>query len=197
MKYFIFILFLVSIGCKTESKTKAEQPSQTATQLEAEPEIDPSVYHIWEDYIELHPEFKGDSIPPAEFFHNNRADANRLAALTRNGKKKASSGLYQLYQHYQVDLPKVGDKQIVTDFDGKAQAIIENKNVDTIPFNKISAAYAALDMGTPIEPLAKWKKAHWNFFKNFLDENESAGQLNAQMLIVCVTFDTLLTRKPE
>tara|TARA_R110002050_G_scaffold253691_4_gene391925 strand:- start:4099 stop:4449 length:351 start_codon:yes stop_codon:yes gene_type:complete len=113
--------------------------------------------------------------------------------LTLNGKKKASSGLYSLYKHDNIDLSKVGTKQIITDFDDKAQAIIENKSVDTISFNKISKDYAALDMGTDIEPLEKWKKAHWDFFEGILEE--SGEKPNEEMLVVCVKFETIWTAK--
>ena len=41
-------------------------------------------------------------------------------------------------------------------------------------------------MGTSIEPLKKWKKAHWDFFESFLKER---GQKpTEEMLIVAVEF---------
>ena len=150
MKYLTLILFLIFIGCKNESKTKTETQAETITEMESVNGIDKSVSEMWNNYIETNPEFKDEEIPESDFFHNNREDANRLAELTLNGKKKASSGLYSLYKQYEVDLPKVGMKQIITNFDGKAQVIIKNRSVDTIPFNKISKDYAELDMGTNI-----------------------------------------------
>ena len=195
MKHLTIILFLIFISCKNESKTKIQTETQTETEMVTESEnvIDKSVSEMWKNYIESNPKFKGEEIPESDFFHNNREDANRLAELTLNGKKKASSGLYSLYKQYNVDLPKVGTKQIITNFDGKAQAIIENKNVDTIPFNKISKDYAELDMGTDIKPLEKWKKAHWDFFEGFLEE--SGEKPTEEMLIVCVRFETIWTKK--
>lgn len=193
MKYLILVLFLIFISCKNESKTKTETQAETTTEMESENGIDKSVSEMWNNYIESNPEFKDEEIPESDFFHNNREDANQLAELTLNGKKKASSGLYTLYKQYEVDLPKVGTKQIITDFDGKAQVIIENRSVDTIPFNKISEKYAELDMGTDIEPLEKWKKAHWDFFEGFL--KESGEKPTEEMLIVCVRFDTIWTEK--
>ena len=192
MKHLTFILFLIFISCKDEPKTKTPTETETKTETETESEnaIDKSVFEIWNNYIESNPQFKDDEIPESDFFHNNREDANRLAELTLNGKKQASSGLYSLYKQYDVDLPTVGAKQIITDFDGKAIAIIENSSVDTIPFHKISEDYAELDMGTDIEPLEKWKKAHWNFFQNFLEENDGE-KLTEEMLIVCVRFETI------
>ena len=192
MKQFIFLSFLIFVSCKEASKTKTETQT-TTTEIESENVIDKSVVEMWKNYIESNPEFKEEEIPESDFFHNNTEDAKRLAELTLNRKKKASSGLYSLYQKYNIDLPKIGAKQIVTDFDGKAQAIIENRCVDTIPFNEISKEYAALDMGTNIEPLKKWKKAHWDFFEPFL--KESGEQPTEEMLIVCINFETIWPQK--
>ena len=170
MRHISIFLFLILVGCKNETKSKSEIGTENQSEVTTENEdgIDKSVSEMWNDFTESNPEFKSDGIPESDFFHNNEADANRLAELTLTGKKRASSGLYSLYEQYNAELPKVGTKQIVTDFNGKAKAIIENVSVDTIPFNKISKEYAEMDMGTNIEPLEKWQKAHWEFFENFL-----------------------------
>ena len=155
--------------------------------------INNSVTQMWQNYIQANPKSKHEEIPESDFFHNTKEDANRLAQLTLEGKKKASSGLYSLYKQYEVALPKVGDKQIITDFDGKAQAIIVNTQMDTIPFNQISQEYAQLDMGTAINPLEKWKKAHWDFFESFLKEN--GEEASEEMLVVCVRFEKVWPEK--
>ncbi|QCX38634.1 ASCH domain-containing protein [Aureibaculum algae] len=197
MKHLAIVLIFILMSCKNEPKTETKMETDTngdiVTESESESQIDQSVYEMWNNYIKSNPEFKNQEIPESDFFHNNREDANRLAVLTINGKKKASSGLYSLYKQYNVDIPKVGTKQIITDFDGKAKAIIENSSVDTIPFNKISKDYAELDMGTDIEPLEKWKKAHWDFFESVLEE--SGEKPTEEMLVVCVTFETIWTEK--
>ncbi|MDP5229833.1 MAG: ASCH domain-containing protein [Cellulophaga sp.] len=101
----------------------------------------------------------------------------------------AISGLYIWYKEANVALPMKGTKLIVTDFNGKARAIIERKKVDTIPFNMISTAYAALDMGTNIQPLEKWKKAHWEIFANSLEQN--GQKATDEILVVCEWFETI------
>ncbi len=106
------------------------------------------------------------------------------------GKKRAGSNLYFWYEQANADLPKIGTKSIVTDFDGKAQAIIEIIKVDTIPFNKISEDYAELDMGTDVEPLEKWKKAHWDFFTDALQQSGEKPPTE-EMLIVCERFQKI------
>ena len=195
MRQISIFLFLILIGCKNETKNKREIGIENQSEMltEKDNEIDLSASEMWNDFTESNPEFKNDEIPESDFFHNNEKDANRLAELTLTGKKRATSGLYSLYEQYKADLPSVGTKQIVTDFNGNAKAIIENVSVDTIPFNKISKEYAELDMGTDIEPLEKWKKAHWEFFEIFLEE--SGKKPTEEMLIVAVEFKRIWPKK--
>ncbi len=159
--------------------------------MKTEDGIDQSVYKMWNSFTASNPEFKDNELPESWYFHTNKEDADRLAELTLKGIKKASSGLYSWYEEANADLPKIGTKHIITDFDGKARAIIEIKKVDTIPFNQISKAYAEMDMGTNIEPLKKWKKAHWDFFASTMQE--SGEQPTEDMLIVCERFETIWT----
>lgn len=183
MKRLIILFFLIFINCKNVTKTQTLK----------ENEIDKSVYEMWNNYIKVNPQFKDDKIPESDFFHNNKEDANRLAKLTITGKKKASSGLLSLYKEYNIDIPKVGTKQIITDFDGKAQVIIQNTKIDTILFYKISKEYAEMDMGTDIKPLEKWKKAHWIFFERFL--KESGKKPTEEMEVVCIRFKKIWPQK--
>ncbi|PIB37847.1 hypothetical protein BFP75_19535 [Maribacter sp. 4G9] len=166
-------------SCKPDPKTQIAAPQK----------IDPTVYAMWEDYGQAHPEAKSNEMPESWFFHDNQKDADRLVALVINGKKRASSGLYAWYQEAGADLPAVGAKSIITNFDGTAQAIIEIIQVDTVPFNQISAAYAAMDTGTEVDALAQWKKAHRAFFQNTLEE--SGQKLTEDMLVVCEMFKTV------
>ena len=175
MKPLILLLFIVLTSCKSEKPDK-------------------SVYEMWNNYAASNSEFASVEMPDAWHFHMNREDANRLAELTLSGKKKAMSELYSWYEAGGLDLDEIGTKHIITDFDGKAQAIIEIIKVDTIPFNKISKDYAALDMGTIIEPLKKWKKAHWDFFANALEQ--SGEKPTEEMLIVCEWFKTIWPENP-
>jgi uncharacterized protein YhfF len=179
MRSITIILFLILLSCKSEIKN--------------ENGIDKTVYEIWDQFTTSNPDYKKDERPESWFFHTNREDANRLATLTFDGKKQASSGLYSWYKEANVDLPKLGTKHIITDYDGKAWAIIEIKKVDTVPFNEISKEYAILDMGTKIEPLKKWKKAHWSFFTNAMEQN--GEKPTEEMLVVCERFETIWTKK--
>jgi len=179
MRYLICIFLITITACKSETKSKNS--------------IDKSVYKMWLAYTESHPQFQQDELPESWYFHNNKEDANRLIELVLNGKKKASSGLYAWYKNADANLPKIGTKLIITDFNGTAKAIIEITKVDTIPFNKITKSYAALDMGTSINPLQKWKKAHSDFFRNTLKQSDSQPLENR--LVVCEEFETIWPEK--
>ncbi len=195
MKYITIFLLLTLISCKnktnTDSITETETIIKTESKVETEIEdgIDETVYEMWDSFTASNPEFKSEAVPDSDSFHNNEYDANRLADLIVNGKKKAGSSLYFWFKEANADLPKIGTKTIVTNFDGKARAIIEITKVDTIPFNKIQKDYAELDMGTTIEPLKKWKKAHWEFFESAL--GQSGDKPTEEMLVVCQWFDTI------
>lgn len=211
MKHLIIVCFLILISCKSEPKNNIKPEVKTAYDTEDKsPEIDTktnqdsyeiwnddneeivytkttdkTVYEMWNNFITAYPEFKKENLPHAEPFYDNKEEANRLANLIISGKKKATSGLYVWYEELNVGLPKIGTKLIVTDFEGKAKAIIRTTKVDTVPFNKISKTYAALDMGTEITPLEKWKKAHWDFFASTVDNPTD------NLLVVCETFETI------
>lgn len=191
MKYLTPIFFLVLLSCQNHSRGVDIKE----THIEPQRVIDTSVFQMWNDYIKSNPSFKGQNLPESDFFHNNREDANRLAKLTLLGKKKATSSLFSLYKKYEMDLPKVGTKQIVTDFDGKAKAIIQITIVDTVPFKNVSRVYARLDLGTDEEALIKWRKTHWDFFEKFLGESEEKP--NEEMLIVCTSFQKIWPKSEE
>lgn len=175
MRNLLLLFLLLTISCKNE--TTADDKSSN------------SVVDMWKAYVKANPKSEDKSLPDSWFFHDNKADANRLGQLVLKGKKKASSGLYALYNDANAELPKVGSKKIITDFEGKALAIIEIRKVDTIPFNKISKDYAALDMGTSENSLETWKKAHWDFFESVLQEKDKTP--TKDMLVVCQWFETI------
>ena len=184
MKNIFIFLFLILASCKSEPKTEPKLESG----------IDKTVSQMWNNFTKSNPEFKDEEMPESWYFHNNKEDANRLAKLTLNGKKTAmTTGLYRWYKEAGADLTKIVTKQIVTDFDGKAKAILAIKKVDTIPCNQMTKAYAAKDMGTNTEPLKKWKKAHWDFFSSVMEEN--GEKPTEDMLIVFESFETIWTEK--
>ncbi len=183
-KIIALIVFGFTISCKPKPKKEVTEESR----------IEDSVSQMWEDFTASNPQFKNHEIPESWFFHDNKADADRLANLTLNGKKTAmTSGLYVWYEEAGAELPSIGTKHIVTNFEGGAQAIIEITQVDTIPFNQLPKEYAAMDMGTNEEPLEKWRMAHWEFFTKIMEEN--GEKPTDEMLIVFEQFKTIWPEK--
>lgn len=179
MKHLLSLLLLLTLSCNNIQKSETVNA----------PSVDRSVIKMWNAYTTTNQDAANSELPESWFFHNNKEDADRLAKLVLTGKKQAGSGLYVWYEEANAPLPQIGTKHIITDFDGNAQAIIEIKRVNTIPFNQISQEYAALDMGTAIDPLEKWKKAHWDFFKSALAESNQ--EPTEDMLVVCEYFETI------
>jgi len=80
MRHIAIILFLILtlISCK----------NQNTSESKAEEGIDKTVYEMWDNFTESNPGFKDNEMPESWYFHNNEKDANRLAKLIVNGKKK-------------------------------------------------------------------------------------------------------------
>jgi len=192
MKQLLLLVLLCFLSCDYFEKPTTEEQTETTTKTDTENAVDISVTQMWEDYTVANPNEATSERPESWFFHNNKADADRLGKLVAAGKKQAGSGLYIWYEEASAPLPESGTKHIITDFDGKALAIIETRKVDTIPFNKITAEYASLDMGTDEQPLEKWKKAHSDFFTMALAESNDT--FLEDMLVVCEYFETIWPR---
>ncbi|XOV78795.1 MAG: ASCH domain-containing protein [Aestuariibacter sp.] len=128
-------------------------------------------------------------LPPRELnswhFCDNEIDANECATLVLNNSKMATSPSLWWYQSNDEPLPKVGDLNIVTNWDGEALCIIETTKVSIIPFNEITEEYAQLE-GEGDKSLAHWKRVHWEYY-----HRELAGTSytpSDDMPVVCEIF---------
>lgn len=122
---------------------------------------------------------------PSWHFCDNKTDANECAALVLNNIKRATSPSLWWFQAKNEALPKVGDLNIVTNWEGEAQCIIETTNVSIIPFNEISEEYAQLE-GEGDKSLKYWKRVHWAYYHRELEG--TAYEPNEDMPIVCESF---------
>ncbi|CAH0343987.1 ASCH domain-containing protein [Bacillus sp. CECT 9360] len=141
-----------------------------------------SVSQMWENYlITLENKLKN-----AEYsswhFSANKEDANELAALVRNNVKTATSSLHMLYEMEGVKRPQKGELNIITDWDGVAQAITETVNVSIIPFKEVSEDFARKE-GEGDRTLHYWRTVHIDFFtKELMNMNIAFSE---DMLVVC------------
>ncbi|WP_218139601.1 ASCH domain-containing protein [Thalassotalea agarivorans] len=126
---------------------------------------------------------------PAWHFCDNEVDANECAALVLAGIKRATSPSLWWYQANEEVLPKVGDINIVTNWAGEAQCVIKTTAVAVVPFNEVSAEYAARE-GEGDKSLAYWRKVHWQYYQRELAE--TSFRVKEDMPIVCEEFEVVL-----
>ncbi|MCW8092001.1 ASCH domain-containing protein [Alteromonas sp. ASW11-130] len=118
-------------------------------------------------------------------FCDNEIDANECVKLVLEGLKKATSPSLWWFQANNAALPKVGDFNIVTNWAGEAQCIIETTNVVIVPFNEITEEYAELE-GEGDKSLEYWKRVHWDYYHRELAGTQFTP--SEDMPIVCETF---------
>lgn len=119
------------------------------------------------------------------YFCDNKDDADELGELVFTGRKKATASNYVSYKHDNEPLPKAGDLNIITNFDGKPLCVIETTNVDIIPFKDVPEEFAALE-GEGDLSLEFWRREHKRFFT---DELKQIGmEFNEDILVVCESF---------
>ena len=90
-----------------------------------------------------------------------------LAELVAKGVKTATASAYDEYVHYEEELPKVGDLDMVLDGQGQAVAIIETTKVTVLPFRDVSADHAYKE-GEGDRSLTYWRQVHEELFTKWL-----------------------------
>ena len=117
---------------------------------------------LWNQYKEINP-LAGPE-PEAWAFG---AAPDLLAELVAKGVKTATASAYDEYVHYEEELPKVGDLDVVLDGQGQAVAIIETTKVTVIPFREVSADHAYKE-GEGDRSLTYWRQVHEELFTKWL-----------------------------
>jgi len=85
----------------------------------------PSVESIWSDFLAKCPNNKLRETPISFYFCDNKKDADECAELVVKKIKQATATSLWWFEKNNEPLPKIGDQYIVTNWEGKAKAIIE------------------------------------------------------------------------
>jgi uncharacterized protein YhfF len=96
-------------------------------------------------------------------FDDNEPSANQLAQLVIEGRKQATAALAWTHEVENKPFPRAGDLSIVTDFAGNAVCVIETLRIDIVPFNEVSAEFAAKE-GEGDGSLQYWRRVHEAYF---------------------------------
>ncbi|MBO9689058.1 MAG: ASCH domain-containing protein [Mitsuaria chitosanitabida] len=121
-------------------------------------------------------------------FGDSEQLADELADLVLRGVKRATAGSLWSYEDQGIRIPRPGDLSIVTGWSGRPLCIIETQAVDIVPYNEVTAEFAAVE-GEGDGSLAYWLESHQRYFER---ECESAGrQFDERMLLACEKFEVI------
>lgn len=122
------------------------------------------------------------------FFGDNEELANELVELVLRRTKRATTSSLWSYEQEGRRLPAPGDLSIVTDWSHRPLCIIETRDVDVMPFEQVTADFAAAE-GEGDGSLAFWRWAHRQYFER---ECVRAGrEFTEGMLVVCERFEVV------
>lgn len=111
-----------------------------------------------------------------------------LIELIRSGPKRAGTGLLWAMEHDGDALPQVGDIEIVVDHDHEPALVTRITRVEVVPFNEVSAEYAAIE-GEGDGSLESWREGHWRFFSR---ECARIGRDPSEVMpVVCSVFELI------
>lgn len=151
----------------------------------------PTVEAMWQEFLQQHPDNPQKETPLSFYFCDNRNDADECADLVVKGIKQATATSLWWYEKHGEALPGVGDQYVVTDWEGRAVAVIETTAVVPTPYNEISAEFAAAE-GEGDKSLAYWKRVHEAYYnREMAPYGESFSE---DMIIVCEHFRVIYPR---
>ena len=148
--------------------------------------IPSNVAGFWADFCAEVGEDRSDRFFEAFHFADNEAIANELADLVLAGVKRATASLVWSLESAGGSLPTPGDLSVVTYWDGRPACVIETLEVVVLPFEQVTAAFAAIE-GEGDGSLEYWRRAHWAYFGR--ECVRMGREPSLVMPVVCEHFD--------
>ncbi|NDZ18298.1 ASCH domain-containing protein [Variovorax sp. WS11] len=125
--------------------------------------IPSSIAMFWDAFCAELGEDGSDRFFEAFHFDDNEATANELADLVLAGVKRATAGLVWSFENAGGSPPKPGALSVVTYWDGRPACVIETLQVEVLPFDQVTAEFAAIE-GEGDASLEYWRRVHWAYF---------------------------------
>ncbi|MDB6255632.1 ASCH domain-containing protein [Lactobacillus amylovorus] len=145
-----------------------------------------SIEKYWQNFCDKHN--LNENIPyDAWAFGMTDEQADELANLVNQNIKTATTSAYELYDKNEP-LPQVGEFSIILNSVGKPVCVIQEKCVEIIPYNLISAEHAYHE-GEGDRSYNYWRKVHDDFFEREYQEAEKIFYPQAPM--VCEVFEKI------
>ena len=148
--------------------------------------IPASIQAMWSAFCAEMGRDRSDDFYETFHFHDNEQGAQALAELVLAGVKRGSASLVWTYEHDRKRPPWPGSLSVMTDWRGKPLGIIETKAVEALPFEMVTAAFAAIE-GEGDGSLRYWREGHWDYFTR---ECRRIGRVpDPCMLVLCEQFE--------
>jgi uncharacterized protein YhfF len=125
-----------------------------------------------------------DGMRVAEFGFARTPLRRRLVELILSGEKTATAGLVLDYEAEGEELPTVGERFVVLDFDDEPVAVIETTDVRVVRAADVDEEFAR-DEGEGFESVADWREAHERFFEAYPFDDDTQ--------VVCERFKPVRT----
>lgn len=127
-------------------------------------------------------------------FGDSSEMADDLARLVMAGTKRATAGLVWSYEESGKGVPKPGDLSIVTNSKGTPLCVIETLQVDILPFEAVTAEFAAVE-GEGDGSLEYWRRVHLDYFTRECER--AKRQFTSEMPVACERFKVVFPAPPE
>jgi uncharacterized protein YhfF len=147
--------------------------------------MSPSIAQFWQTYRNT----RGADIAatPTEVYHfcDNEDDANELGELVLRGEKQATTALLLSHEFENAPLPKEGDLNIITNWQGDPLCVIEITDVVVRPFFAVDSDFAYRE-GEGDKSLAYWRDVHRDFFTRECETMHVP--FDEGLPVVCISF---------
>ncbi|NJN81026.1 MAG: ASCH domain-containing protein [Caldilineaceae bacterium] len=148
-------------------------------------EIPDHIQSYWREFEAATGQTVSSRFYEAFYFDDSEELANFLGNLVLKGIKQATAGLLWAHEADEKAVPKAGDLSVVTNWQREPLCIIETTQVEIVPYDQVSAAFAAAE-GEGDGSLAYWLDAHWTYLSR---ECRRIGREPARdMPVVCERF---------
>ena len=148
-------------------------------------DIPPSIKAFWTEFSASLGHDPSPRFYESFHFDDNAVSADKLAHLVLRGQKRATAALVWAYEGDEKPPPKPGDLSVVTRFSGEPLCVIETKIFQIVPFDEVTAEFAATE-GEGDGSLEHWRRVHTAFFGR---ECKRLGrEFSAEMPVVCEEF---------
>ena len=124
------------------------------------------------------------------YFDVTKESANKLLDLVLSGQKRATASSLLAFECEGLELPKVGNYSIVTDFDNNPRCVIKTTTVTILPFNEMT--FDICKREGEDNTLESWQKGHRNFFAE--DGKVLGYEFTESMPVVFEDFEVIFAK---